>query len=1112
MITFQAGATRSSGGSSPRHLLFGLTGIVVVLLVGVLFVPSIIRPMPVPQSELVPGASIPPWNNWTCNPNNPSPAALDIPVANPSVNQIAGVTFNVTYEFEVEGYNASDFGTTVHLPSTKALLPTAPTGDLLMVLPPKNVTVTGAGWSSPALLSKNTTLTSDEDFSTTNASLTTSKLAVMANATSGSLTLEFRWQWNFSSEGLGTNDSGNWSVPSLTATSSYLPSIFYPAPYVGIVSTTASPALAGTNFTVELNGAVNNTSFRVVLEYPNNGTEIQSIWENTSAHATLFNATVPLSYRNGVPLPVGNYEIHVHDVCEAIVQMHPVAVIIEKAFNTTFTETGLPSGTTWYVNGTAWGSLSATVAGTLGTSVSANLTNGSYSFSVASANKTWAPAYTSPFDVSGGPASVPVTFTEVTYAVTFTESGLLSGTTWYVNLTDGQSNSSTGSMIGFSEPNGTYHYAVATTDKKYSPTPSGGSFDVSGAPVGQSVTFNRVTYTVTFTETGLPSGTTWYVNGTAWGTLSATVAGALGTSVSASLANGTYHFTVASANKTWAPAYTSPFVVNGGPASVPVTFAEVTYAVTFTESGLPSGATWYVNITGGQSHSSTGSTIGFVEPNGTYAYTVASTNKTWAPAYTSPFVVNGGPVSIPVTFTEVTYAVTFTESGLPSGTTWYVNLTDGQSKSSTGTTIGFLEPNETYHYTVATTDKVYAPTVSGGSFDVSGAPVGQSVTFNRGTYPVTFTETGLPSGTTWYVNGTAWGSLSATVAGALGTSVSANLTNGTYSFTVASATKTWAPAYTSPFVVNGGPVSVPVTFTEVTYAVTFTESGLPSGTTWYVNLTDGQSNSSTGSTIGFLEPNGTYAYTVASANKTWAPAYTSPFVVNGGPVSEPVTFTEVTYSVTFTETGLPPGTSWTVTLNGTLYITTTTTITFTQPNGTYDYTVATSDTEYASAGGTFRVNGAVVSETVTFLVVKYTITFTETGLPPGTTWYVNITGGQSHSSTGTTISFSEPNGTYVYTVGGVPGWTSSQGTETVTVHGAVVRMPTITYSPTGNVSPGTGWWVWAIDGVVIFVVLAAAVVVVLSRRKPPATPVGSSSSEPGPGGIETEPAGRPAPE
>ena len=117
-----------------------------------------------------------------------------------------------------------------------------PTGDLLTVLPAKNVTITGPGWSSPALLSKSTKLTADENFSAANASLTTSEYAVMANATSGSLTLEFRWQWNFSSTTGGTNKTGNWSVPSLTATSPYLPSIFYPAPYVGVVSTSASPA------------------------------------------------------------------------------------------------------------------------------------------------------------------------------------------------------------------------------------------------------------------------------------------------------------------------------------------------------------------------------------------------------------------------------------------------------------------------------------------------------------------------------------------------------------------------------------------------------------------------------------------------------------------------------------------------------------------------------------------------------------------------------------------------------------------------------------------------------------------------------------------------------
>jgi len=43
-----------------------------------------------------------------------------------------------------------------------------------------------------------------------------------------------------------------------------------------------------------------------------------------------------------------------------------------------------------------------------------------------------------------------------------------------------------------------------------------------------------------------------------------------------------------------------------------------------------------------------------------------------------------------------TYSVTFTESGLPSGTLWYVNLSNGQSYSGTGTTIKFPELNGKY--------------------------------------------------------------------------------------------------------------------------------------------------------------------------------------------------------------------------------------------------------------------------------------------------------------------------------------------------------------------------------------------------------------------------------
>jgi len=46
------------------------------------------------------------------------------------------------------------------------------------------------------------------------------------------------------------------------------------------------------------------------------------------------------------------------------------------------------------------------------------------------------------------------------------------------------------------------------------------------------------------------------------------------------------------------------------------------------------------------------------------------------------------------------------------------------------------------------------------------------------------------------------------------------------------------------------------------------------------------------------------------------------------------------YSVTFTESGLPSGTSWSVTLNGNTESSTTNTISFSEPNGTYSYVVA----------------------------------------------------------------------------------------------------------------------------------------------------------------------------
>ncbi|MGC8630794.1 MAG: DUF7619 domain-containing protein, partial [Thermoplasmata archaeon] len=171
-----------------------------------------------------------------------------------------------------------------------------------------------------------------------------------------------------------------------------------------------------------------------------------------------------------------------------------------------------------------------------------------------------------------------------------------------------------------------------------------------------------------------------------------------------------------------------------------ITFTALTYTITFIESGLSSGTTWYVTLNG-ITKSSSNNTITFNEPNGTYSYTVGSINGYNVYPSSGTITVKGANLTITIKFTTniTTYTITFTEAGLPSGTTWYVNLSNGQSYSSSSNTITFNEPNGTYSYTIASNNKEYAPTQYSGSFTVNGAPITESITFNLVTYKITFT-------------------------------------------------------------------------------------------------------------------------------------------------------------------------------------------------------------------------------------------------------------------------------------------------------------------------------------------------------------------------------------
>ena len=327
-----------------------------------------------------------------------------------------------------------------------------------------------------------------------------------------------------------------------------------------------------------------------------------------------------------------------------------------------------------------------------------------------------------------------------------------------------------------------------------------------------SSTHDIAFYNVQFTEKGLPTGTTWNI------TLSGRHFSSDSNMISIRLTPAEYTYSATNSNSSYLPVkgtfdVSSNMIVN-------VQFPEKMYHITFTETGLPSGTAWYLNLTNGQSFMNNTDKISFYEPNGSYAYTTSSAEgRTYSSSMSSgTFQVAGSPYSSSVVFSEVTYQVTFKETGLPLGTTWYLNLTDGQAFTSSSNSISFSEPNGSYAYIISSDKgRTYSSSMSSGTFIILGSPYSLSVTFSEVTYQVTFTETGLPSGTAWYI--------SLDNSSLFASSQSNNLIqlpNGTYYITAIST------SYTSNFtgnqthevlIISGSTMTVHLTFTKLSSVV-----------------------------------------------------------------------------------------------------------------------------------------------------------------------------------------------------------------------------------------------------------------------------------------------------
>ena len=734
--------------------------------------------------------------------------------------------------------------------------------------------------------------------------------------------------------------------------------------------------------------------------------------------------------------------------------------VTEKAvfvggYPVTFSETGLPAGTNW----------SVTVRGVPINSTSSNITfqeaNSTYGYQVGAIPGFRAHPPAGSFLVQGAPVEVPIAFQPITppgqrYPVTFVETGLSAGTNWSVTVRNDLT-SSTSANITFQETNGTFGFQVGSI-LGYRAYPPAGSFLVQGGPVEVPIVFQATTppgqrFPVTFGETGLPAGTLWSVSVRGFSNESTS------TTITFLEANGTSGYQVGALSGYRAHPPAGSFLVDGRPVQISIVFVADTppgqrYPVTFVETGLPNGTNWSVTVRGVVMNT-TSTNVTFLEANGTVGYQVSTVSGYRAHPPAGSVLVNGGPVQVPIVFTAATppgqrYTVTFVEIGLPVETSWSATVRNLTIFSVTGN-ITFQEANGTSGFQIGAVPG-YRAHPPAGSFLVNGAPVQLTIVFQPRTPPgarftVLFVETGLPSGTNWSI-------VVANLSASSTTSeISFQETNGSHGFQVVSISGFRAQPPAGSVNVSGAPIHVMITFDRTTppgmlYAVTFVESGLPAATNWSIEVRT-VSASSVGGSLTFLETNGSYGYRVGAVPGFRPGAANIGFVVQGTPITVPVSFEVFEYTVLWKETGLWSGVSWGVAVNGTGYNDSGASVSARLPNGSYAYRVSGSTDFLPQSGeGTVLVAGNDTVVTVNFTRALFDVNFVERGLPPGLQFEIRFSS-QTVPADGGPVEIAvlrAPIGTYNFDVIAPSGYYADPSHGNVTVQAQPTNL-TISFFP-----------------------------------------------------------------
>ncbi len=802
--------------------------------------------------------------------------------------------------------------------------------------------------------------------------------------------LPINTQWNVTFNGVsGSSRNGTVSIYAAPGNHSYASGIvkitsgcfYYPKPRSSYLIAGESTAISYTKeclSTFSENGLPSNVIWTVIYNGDTNSSRISNISFVTLPGNFSFSVkTVDYAYCSFLPSPSSGY---------LTAGGNKSISFVENNCNTTFIETGLPAGSQWKL--TFDGITKSPSANNVTITTPAGIFTAKF-YPINLSNCIFEPQPFSSSTAAGAFFSVHFTAKCTTK---FTEKGLFNNEYWFVTY-NGTTVSSNSTVIKVPSINGTYAYSlpfIGNSSCSYHPNPSSGT-----AVAGSSITVNYSGgCTTVFYENGLPPGTEWNLTYDNENVSSVT------TNIQLVTQPGIYKFAVQNLiidNCLYIAENESSNLTAG--STFYVVFNQTRCYTTFTANNLPKGSKWsftYNNV----NYSSNKTSLQLSTIPGTFdftAYSVKEYNCVFTPNPSSGHVAAGSSLLLSFSSSCITL---FNETGLSKGITWSVKF-DGITNYSSNTSLYVDSIYGNFSFSVpriqVSANCYLTPNPSSG-YLIAGSST--KISFSNDCYSE-FVESGLPSNVSWsvkYDNITNSSVLS---------DISFNILSGNYSFFIPASEYDncyFVPNESKGYSQAGSYLSVK--FTEEYCISNFTETGLPSSTTWNVTFAD-ELNASAYTHIFFNTSKGLHNFTVPAiivAGCQYTPTPASGNIAAGS--STKVSFSVSFCVTTFTETGLPLNYNWSVTYDSIRNFSTERNITFNDSVfSSFAFSIQTKNESQCSFIPS-PVSGSAVSGSTTSIVfssICHTY-FNELNLPSGYVWKVNLDG-QNHSSKSGTIEF-----------------------------------------------------------------------------------------------------------